>query len=129
MTGVMRMKYLDEAKEIWQKFVPKQGQSDTTQGEMLRAVEKLRDEAQRNGNANWDDGFEILLQYLAERLGDSKVFDAATTAESRSILQRLSNFEDPYCKDDYYDELGDRVVEYFRYYGSTPHLKNPKLFR
>jgi hypothetical protein len=28
------------------------GLADTVQGELLRAVEKLRDEAQRNGNVN-----------------------------------------------------------------------------
>ena len=123
------MKYLDEARKIWQEFVPNSGQSDTTQGEMLRAVEKLRDEAQRNGNANWDAGFEILVRYLVEKLGDSKVFDTATRERSQSILQQLNNFEEPYLEDDFYDELGDRVVEYFRYYGSLPHKKNPSLWR
>jgi hypothetical protein len=31
---------------------------------MLRAVEKLCDEATRNGNGNWDSGFVLLLKYL-----------------------------------------------------------------
>src|ERR1041385_5828750 len=105
------MKHLKEAKEIWQKFVPKSGQADTVQGEMLRAVEKLRDGARRNGNLNWDRGFEILLAYLSEKLSDSDAFDDSTRKQTESILHRLQNFKEPYLENDFYDELGDRVVE------------------
>jgi hypothetical protein len=54
------MDYLKEGKDIWSQFVPKSGQALTVQGELLRAVEKMRDEAVRNDNGNWDRGFEIL---------------------------------------------------------------------
>jgi hypothetical protein len=40
---------------IWRHMVPKSGQSGTVQGELLRAVEKLRWEAQSNGNINRDE--------------------------------------------------------------------------
>lgn len=50
-------KYFKECKRIWKKLVPKQGQADTVQGELLREVEKLRHEAWNNGNINWDDNF------------------------------------------------------------------------
>ena len=123
------MKYLNEAKQIWKEFVPKSGQANTVQGEMLRAVEKLHSEAQRNGNLNWDKGFEILLAYLAEKLSDPSAFDVSTRERTQSILRRLQNFEEPYLKDDFYDELGDRVVEYFKHYGSLPHKKNSSLKR
>lgn len=123
------MKYFEEAGQIWKSFVPKSGQSETIQGEMLRAVEKLRDEALRNGNGNWDEGFEILLSYLENKLHDSKVFSDQTIKKSESILTRLRDFDNPYLEDDFYDELGDRVVEWFRYYGSQPHEKNPTLRR
>jgi hypothetical protein len=49
------VKYFEEAKHLWRTYVPKQGQSETVQGELIRAIEKLRDEAQRNGNGNWDN--------------------------------------------------------------------------
>ena len=123
------MKHFSEAKEIWQKFVPKSGQADTVQGEMLRAVEKLRDEARRNGNRNWDRGFEIFLTYLSEKLSDSNAFDVSTREQTQSILHRLQNFQDPYLQDDFYDELGDRVVEYYKHYGSQLHQKNSSLKR
>jgi len=51
------MKYFEEAKQIWVNYVPKSGQSDTVEGELIRAIEKLRYEAQNNGNVNWDQGF------------------------------------------------------------------------
>ena len=60
---------------------------------------------------------------------DFKVFDAATREQSESILRWLNNFEEPYLKDDFYDELGDRAVEYLKYYGSVPHKNNPSLLR
>jgi hypothetical protein len=45
--------YFEEAQDIWKNFVPPSGQAATVQGELLRAIEKLRDEAMRNGNGNW----------------------------------------------------------------------------
>ena len=48
------MLYFEEAKSIWQTYVPKSGQAETVQGELLRAVEKLRDEAIRNGKPERD---------------------------------------------------------------------------
>ena len=123
------VQYFEEAKSIWQKFVPKSGQSETVQGELLRAVEKLRDEAIRNGNANWDEGFTILLRYLEAHLLEPEIFNPTSVDQTKAALARLSKPEDPYLKDDLYDALGDRVVEYFRFHGSQPHAKNPNLHR
>jgi hypothetical protein len=121
--------HLEEAKDIWRQFVPKSGQADTVQGELLRAVEKLRDEAMRNGNGNWDRGFDLLLSYLRERLLDPKVFAPAAIEITAQTLDRLANFEQPYLDDDLYDKLGDRVVEYYNHYGSQPHRHNRELRR
>ena|SRR6185369_10891019 len=123
------MKYFDEAREIWKQFVPKAGQSETVQGEMLRSIEKLRDEALRNGNLNWDEGFEILLTYLGNKLSDPAVFSYDEILRSEFILSRLMDFNNPYLEDNLYDELSDSVVEYFRHYGSQPHKTNPELYR
>ena len=123
------MKYFKESQEIWRKFVPKSGQADTVQGELLRAVEKLGDEAQRNGNGNWDEGFELLLSYLGKHLLDSSVYSGDTIRGAETALARLSNHDDPYLEDDLYDGLCDRVVEYFQFRGSQPHAKNAALHR
>ncbi len=123
------MKYFEEAKKIWTEYVPQSGQSETVQGELLRAVEKLRDEAIRNGNGNWDNGFDILLAYIAVKLNDADVFEPDRLKKIETVLNRLKGFEAPYLEDDYYDFLGDCVVDYFNHYGSQPHEYNPQLFR
>lgn len=123
------MDYFKEAQVIWRTFVPPAGQAETEQGELLRAVEKLRDEATRNGNGNWDVGFEILLAYLGQHLADPKVYDGATLARTQSILVRLKDYKDPLLDDAPFDELADRTVDYYRHYGSLPHARNPALHR
>ena len=123
------MHHFEEAKSIWQTFVPKRGQAETVQGELLRAVEKLRDESTRNGNMNWDNGFEILLKYAENRLTDPAVYSQDVIASTSAAFSRLQDYEHPYLEDDLYDQLGDRVVEYFRHYGSLPHANNPDLHR
>jgi hypothetical protein len=123
------VKYFEEAKQIWKSFVPKSGQANTVQGELLRAVEKLRDEALRNGNLNWDEGFEMLLNYLESKFTDRKVYSEESLKKTKDILARLRDFNNPYLEDDLYDELGNRVVEYYKFYGSQPHKENTDLYR
>jgi hypothetical protein len=121
--------YLEEATAIWREFVPPSGQAETMQGELLRAVEKLRDEAIRNGNGNWDRGFEILLAYLERQLPDPAVFEPETIGAVRAILLRLHDQEYPLLEDAPYDYLADRVVDWYRGRGSVPHQFNPDLYR
>jgi hypothetical protein len=125
----MAVLHFDEAKNIWQSYVPKSGQAETVQGELLRAIEKLRDEATRNGNGNWDDGFEILIQYLEDHLLDPTVFGPSLIEKTRTSLARVQDFENPCLADELYEEMTDRAFEYFRFYGSKPHANNPKLRR
>ena len=109
--------------------VPPDGQADTIEGELLRAVEKLRREAQGNGNINWDEGFEILIRFLRTHLLDSAIYPDDVLKTTRAILDRLSRPGLAVVEDEPYDELGDRVVEWYRHSGSRPHLRNPKLYR
>ena len=123
------MRYFDEARTIWMTKVPPNGQADTIEGELLRAVEKLRREAQGNGNINWDEGFEILIRFLRTHLLDAAVYPDDVLKATRAILDRLSRPGLPVVEDGPYDELGDRVVEWYRHNGSRPHLRNPNLYR
>jgi hypothetical protein len=72
------VKYSQETRSLWRTSVPRRGQAATVQGEPLRAVEKLRDEAQRNGNINWDSSYETLIAYLRDNLLGSALFDHAS---------------------------------------------------
>lgn len=53
--------YFDECKYIWKNYVSSKGQADSLQGELLREMEKIRCEAQDNGNINWDDDYSYFL--------------------------------------------------------------------
>ncbi|AUC17136.1 hypothetical protein BTO06_15835 [Tenacibaculum sp. SZ-18] len=122
--------YFEKAKFIWQNYVPKSGQAETVQGELLRAVEKLRDEAHRNGNINWDNGHEILGLYVKDTLINSNEFDQETVKQIKSDIQRLLIFEQPYLEDDIYDRLTDRIVDWFiKHPDPVSHELNPDLHR
>jgi hypothetical protein len=124
------MRYFEEAMHLWQTFVPDAGQAGTMQGELIRAVEKLRDEAQRNGNGNWDRGHEIFCSFIRDTLCDSRLFDEAAIAEIKSDIARLEDYEHPYLEDDLYDRLADRVVEWHHQHPDPmPHKQNPELWR
>jgi hypothetical protein len=125
-----KKEYFETAKFIWKTYVPKSGQADTVQGELLRAVEKLRDEAQRNGNINWDEGHEILAHYIETILGDWEEFTPAEVAEIKADVARLVDFEHPYTEDDIYDRLTARIVQwYLKNPDPIPHIYNHYLKR
>jgi hypothetical protein len=124
------VKYFEQARLLWKTYVPASGQADTVQGELIRAVEKLRDEAQRNGNINWDDGHEILANFIRETLLGSEMFGEEARDEVERDVARLLDFEDPETSDDVFDRLTDRVVEWSNAHPQpVPHAHNPKLLR
>ena len=121
------MKYHDEARELWRTYVPPRGQADTVQGELIRAVEKLRDEAHRNGNMNWGDDHARLARYVRETLV-SGVFAAEAEREIRADVDRLLDYEHPETEDGPYDRLVDRLVEWARAQpGPVPRDHDPQL--
>lgn len=124
------MKYFEEANIIWKNHVPKRGQSDTVEGEMIRAIEKLRFEAQSNGNGNWDAGFKRFCEFLRETLHDTNVFDEQALEEIKSDIEAISKSRQPYLYDDAFDRLTDRVVEWtFVYKGDNKREHDPKQYR
>lgn len=122
--------YFEKAKYLWQTYVPESGQAETVQGELIRAVEKLRDEAQRNGNGNWDNGHEILANYVKSTLVNSKVFNTTKVSQIESDIRRLLDYDNPYLEDDIYDRLTERIVDwYIVNQEPIPHKYNSELHR
>ena len=101
-------------KWIWKNLVPKSGQAKTIQGELLRANEKLRYEAQENGNANWDKGFEILLTFLEFTLCKKLGFFKDQNKDLRSDIYRLRKHKNPYLDDDLYDRIENEIFNFCR---------------
>src|SRR3546814_17446512 len=104
----------------------------TTLFRSLRAVEKLRDEAIRNGHGNLDDGFDLLIGYLERHLTDLAVYSQNTAAHTKPILDRLRDYDFPYLEDDLYDEqIGrascrERVCQYVEISVVAVSLKKQK---
>lgn len=131
------------AQWVWTNLVPRSGQAACLQGELLRAVEKLRWEAQGNGNINWDDRFEMLIDLLSDHLlGETRLAHDEKTA-IEGDLERLRNFlpvrdlrDDaeahklPYVEDDLYDRLTSSVVRFCRLNPKiVPYQHNPEQYR
>lgn len=79
-----KQQYMEECKFIWKNYVPKNGQAHVLQGELLRQIEKLRCEAQDNGNINWDDDYEFFCDFLRDTL--SKQTFLSHSDKSRVVL-------------------------------------------
>jgi hypothetical protein len=124
------MKFFEEAGHLWRNFAPARGQADTVQGELIRAVEKLRDEAQRNGNINWDDGHQILAAYVRDTLLNSGLFDENALREIESDVARVLLYDEPETSDEPFDRLSDRIVEWSRAHPEpVPRAHDPRLRR
>ncbi|MCE9637702.1 MAG: ankyrin repeat domain-containing protein [Planctomycetes bacterium] len=61
---------------LWRELVPRSGEADTVQGELIRSLGRLADEALRNGNGNWDRRFVRMCNFAANTLDDPVVFSA-----------------------------------------------------
>ena len=105
--------YMEIGRFIWTNYVPKSGQSETVQGELLRAIEKLRDEAHRNGNINWDSGHEILANYIKGILCDSNSLTKDTKDQLESDIGIVLKYEDPYTEDDVFDRIERAIFDWY----------------
>lgn len=122
--------YHDLGKFIWQTYVPKRGQAETVQGELLRANEKLRNESKRNGNINWDKGHEILAYYLLETLTASAVLSDEAKAQLRLDIERILDFENPYTEDDLFDRIERSLLDWCAAHQEpVPRANDPNLRR
>jgi hypothetical protein len=131
------------ARWVWTNLVPEAGQADCLQAELLRAVEKLRWEAQGNGNINWDDRFEMLVDLLSKHLLGEAGLSPGEKASIGNDLDRLRNFlpvrdlkDDadagrlPYVEDDLYDRLTSSVVRFCRLNPALiPYRHDPGQYR
>lgn len=124
-----RQIYFDECKYIWKNYVPKNGQSNCLQGELLREIEKIRCEAQDNGNINWDDDYSYFCDFIVKSLNSQSIFNDNEKEETAVIMnyindcgfyaQQVNNGEISqgdidiskiaYTKDNLYDIICDKI--------------------
>jgi len=84
-----------EFQRLWKELVPATGQATTVQGEVIRAVGRLSDEAYRNGNYNFDKGHRLQCKYLRENLEDPAVFSEAEIQEIDQWIDRVLDAKHP----------------------------------
>ena len=83
--------HIATCKKIWHDYVPDRGQSEILQGELLRQLEKLRYEAQNNGNMNWDDNFDLFCTFIKDTLLNSGLFDEDYEDKLARSLESIRN--------------------------------------
>ncbi len=144
-------KEIKQCKKIWKELVPSQGQADSVQGELLREIEKLREEAQRNGNINWDDNFDFFCDNINNILKQSNIFDERELNNIKEIMYYLKlngeyayayytegsindNDYDPlkqaYVDDDIYDYICEKIAIFsFKNKNIIPYDKKENIYR
>ena len=125
-------------KETWQEtlrrlgkeLVPVSGEAETLQGELVRCIDNLKDEANRNGWMNWDEGDVESVDVLRRYLPEPDVF-------SQGMCQQIDKALDVvrYAGERGADEgvfaseeltfLGERVAEWCLHYTELEY-KNPE---
>ena len=84
-------------QDFWKLLVPKSGEAETVQGEVIRIVGKIGYEILNNGGMNWDRGFskmlQELLQYLSNGVSLSKNDIYAVTIAKKQLSGGAFNEE------------------------------------
>jgi hypothetical protein len=82
-------------------------------GQMLHAVETLRDEAQQHGNAGYGKPHKKMAVFVRDTLVKSGIFDKAMIDRIRSATASLMKGSKPYLHDDVYDQLVDLICVFY----------------
>ena len=110
----VNLHYPEIALKIWTELIPKTGTPNTVHGELLQAVEKLRDQAQHNANTKNRRYQKKTARFIRDTLIASNLFDTAEVERIRSGTGRLMKASRPYTSDDIYDHLVDQVCVYYK---------------
>ena len=86
-------------KENWQQafrrldkeLVPLVSEAETLQGELVRCIGNLRDEARRNGWMNWEVQHKEAIETLRRFLPEPEVFSEASRQEINKCLDAVWN--------------------------------------
>lgn len=116
-------KYRKECKYIWKTYVPKNGKGSNLEGELLRQLEKLRFEAQNNGNINWNKDLSSYCDNIKNTLGKMKLYTKnekgdiclimdylkACGEDAQKFYEGKTSENKTYVGDDLYDIIADAI--------------------
>ena len=122
-----------EQARLWNALVPADGQAETLQGELVRIVGKLTDQAFRNGNMNWDEDHERMWRFVGHHLDDPATFITQERALIRDKIEEIIRDKDaPDLSGDgcCYYIIAEKVVDWCVAHPTPiPHQKDEKLKR
>ncbi|HEY4334923.1 MAG TPA: ankyrin repeat domain-containing protein, partial [Puia sp.] len=113
------LRYPELVREIWDQYVPATGgPAQTVQGELLRAVEHLRDEAHhqaagRRPQSSHRKANKRQALFVRDTLLASGCFDSTEGDRIRTHTQRLIKPTSTTPPDALYDELVDQVCVFY----------------
>ena len=124
------LQYPELVYKIWNEMVPREGPAPTVQGELLRSVEKLREEAQQHANAHYRKTHKRMAIFLRDTLLGSGIFDKNEKDRIRSEAGRLMKAGKPVVDDQLYDHLVNQVcVFYTRHPAPIPFVAKARALR
>jgi hypothetical protein len=103
------LQYPAIARKIWRESEA----PSSLPGQMLHAVETLRDEAQQHGNAGYGKLHKKMAVFVRDTLVKSGTFDKATIDRIRSATASLMKASKPYLPDNVYDQLVDLICVFY----------------
>ncbi|MDP4149714.1 MAG: ankyrin repeat domain-containing protein [Bacteroidota bacterium] len=107
----VNLHYPELALRIWKELVPASGPAGTVQGELLRAVELLREAAKNKENGNRKSNKRMAV-FVRKTLVGSGVFEGKDNERIKADTRRLMKTSRP-LQDDIYDHLVDSVCIYY----------------
>lgn len=109
--------WINQHKEIWEKLVPKNGQSETVQGELIRIIGKIEYELLDNGAMNWDDDYIKMVKSIKYYFSMGNSLNDNLQSEA---LQLANNINENTNKKDLY-RLNELIVKWI--------INNPILIK
>jgi hypothetical protein len=122
--------WAEKLRRLGKELVPLSGEAETLQGELVRCIDNLNDEARRNGWMNWDEADKESIDVLRRYLPDPDVFPQTIRQQIHKALDVVRYAGEKGADEGVfgYEELtflAQRVVEWCVHYGELEY-KNPE---
>ncbi|QDH20319.1 hypothetical protein [Saccharibacillus brassicae] len=124
------MKYAEQFRTLQETLVPDSGQAPTVQGELIRSVARLHEEAEQNGNANWDEGYELFADFIEKTFHAQRMADPVFRERVETIINRIRQPKIAYLDYESFHELSDHAVQWCRLHPEPiPNPHDPRQYR
>ena len=126
----MKESWEETLRRVGKTLVPLSGEAETLQGEMVRCISNLNDEATRNGWENWDEGDVESIEVLRRFLPDPEVFSETVNQQIHKSLDAVryageGGADEGMLADDELKFLAQRVAEWCIHFEELEY-KNPE---